>query len=327
MKRRTALGMIGGAAITTTCALSQNQALSSKLPRKPPRLKLGTEPPSQEYFGLNIGTELSLKSFRDQLLTLYQKAGVRWLRVWYNWATLEPEPGVYDGASIQEALRFAKNYNFQVLFMIWGTPPHAGNGDLGDVPQTKALSDYCQWLKANLGDLVDAWEIGNEPNLTKYYAGSPESYIQTLATTYQQLQGDAPVVAAGPSGAASSSYWQALLDNGLERYCDRVNLHPYRNQPQQVVRLVDDFLGRVQKPLWITELGLSADVGGEQVKADFVAQVLPLLATRVEKLFWYRGVQGSGLHPLRFGLIEGNRTSGQVTPLPAYYSYAAFAAK
>jgi hypothetical protein len=299
------------------------KACSPLVAKKPSLGKL----PSSEFMGLNVGTELNWESWRDQLLPLYGNAGVRWLRVWYNWADLETQPGVYDGASIQAALRLAKEKGFRILFVVWGTPPHAGTGDLEAVPQTQALSDYCRWLKTNLKDLVDAWEIGNETNLPKYYAGSPASYINTLATAYSILKGSGLVIAAAPSGAAKPDYWQALIDSGLEEHCDRVNLHPYRHQPQQVVQIVDNFLNRVQKPLWITELGISTDVGGEQAKAEFVAQVLPLLATRVEQLFWYRGVQGSGLHPLRFGLVEANRATGVVTPLPAYSAYSAFAHK
>ncbi len=247
---------------------------------------------------------------------------MRWLRVWYNWADIEPQKADYQGSSVREALQLAKEKGFRILFVVWGTPRHAGSGKLGAIPQTEALTNYCSWLQTNLGDLVDAWEIGNETNLEKYYAGLPADYIRTLATAYQVFQGQGLVIAAGASGAAKPSYWQALIDSGLEQYCDRVNLHPYRHQPQQVVRLVDDFLQRVKKPMWITELGISTDTGGEQAKADFITNVVPLLTSRVEQLFWYRGVQGVGLHPLRFGLVVGDRASKTVTPLPAYHAYA-----
>lgn len=316
MRRRTALGMLGGV-LASSCEV---------LASKPNLLRYASsEQLSSDYFGLNIGTELSWHAWRDRLLTMYKAAGIRWLRVWYNWASVETEPGLYSDAPLREALRLAKAQGFRVLFVIWGTPPHAGNGDLAAVPRSQALSDYCRWLRTNLSDVVDAWEVGNEPNLPKYYAGPPASYVSTLATAYQILQGDAPVIAAAPSGAASANYWEDLLKAGLQRHCDRVNLHPYRRQPEQVVRLVDNFLERVHKPLWITELGLSTDDGGEQAKAEFVTQALPLLTTRVEQIFWYRGVQGAGLHPLRFGLVEANRRTKTVTPLAAYTAYAAFA--
>ncbi|AGY56703.1 glycosyl hydrolase [Gloeobacter kilaueensis] len=270
--------------------------------------------------GLNVGTELSLGRFNLRLLDLYQAAGVSWLRVWYNWAVIEPVQGRFQAEPIAQALRLAKDRGFKILFVIWGTPAHAGSGDLGAVPRPAALAAYCRYLQANFASLVDAWEVGNEPNLSKYFAGSAAQYVETLQAAYTVLKGNLPVVAAGPSGMAGPAYWDALFAAGLEAGCDRVNLHPYRQKPEQVLALVDDFKSRAHKPLWITELGLSAD-GGEQAKADFLTRVLPALASRAELTFWYRGIQGEGLHPLRFGLVEVERSSGKITPLPAYYAY------
>lgn len=334
IKRRTALGLLGGAiASCATLRPTRSNSQTAVSPSISPSVGnssdgLFTGNPSTaavstsiDYFGLNIGTELNWQTWRDQLFMLYSDAGIRWLRVWYNWASLEKQPGVYGDDWTLASLWMAKNLGFKILFVVWGTPPHAGNGDLGSMPNPTALTNYCRWLKEEYGDLVDAWEVGNEPNLTKYYSGSPVQYVNTLATAYRVLRGNKPVVAAGPSGAATPDYWNALLSNGMERHCDRVNLHPYRNQPRQVLHMVDQFLNRVNKPLWITELGLATNVGGEQRKADFVSQVLPALTTRAEKVFWYRSIQGDGLHPLDYGLMEADRKTSQVTPLPAYQAY------
>lgn len=273
------------------------------------------------FFGLNIGTELSFGRFNRTLLAKYRKAGVQWLRVWYNWSSIEGEPGVYRAEEIGRQLRFAKAEGFHLLFMIWGTPAHAGNGDVGAIPNGKSLAGYCHWLKTNFSGLVDAWEVGNEMNLSKYFAGTAQQYVNTLAVAYASLRGREPVIAAGPSGLADAKYWRALLDSGMEDHCDRVNLHPYRQHPDQVVQLVDEFRRLIHKPLWITEIGLSSD-RGEATKAAFLAQLLPQLASRAERVFWYRGLQGEGLHPLRFGLLQGDRLHGTLVPLPAYYAYA-----
>lgn len=315
MKRRKAVGLFGGVLGLSACFANTN-------PGRP--LLSKKQPPSPDYVGLNVGSELNWRSWRDQLVPLYKQAGIRWLRVWYNWASLEPKPGEYRGDDVKEALRLAKQNGFKILFVIWGTPPHAGKGELSDVPQMTAFSNYCRWLKNYLRGLVDAWEIGNEPNLKKYYNGSPSSYVKTLATAYPILKDNGLVIAAGPSGASTPDYWQALIDAGWEKYCDRVNYHPYRKRPKEVIARVDRFLQKVKKPLWITELGFSTDHGGEQAKAKFLEAVLPQLATRVEQIFWYRSIQGKTMHPLRFGLIEVERETKKVTPLPAYFSYRTY---
>jgi Glycosyl hydrolase catalytic core len=274
-----------------------------------------------DFFGLNIGTELSLGRFNRGLLTRYWAMGVRWLRVWYNWSSLETELGAYQSQGIANELRLAKSQGFKILFVIWGTPSHAGTGDLAAVPDAERFGRYCLWLKTAFVGLVDAWEVGNETNLSKYFAGTPKQYVETLAIAYDRLRSSGSVVAAGPSGAAGASYWQALFDSGMEAHCDRVNLHPYRQRPEQSLKLVDDFMKFARKPLWITEIGLSSD-RGEVAKANFLKELMPQLASRAERVFWYRGLQGAGLHPLRFGLIEGDRAQGTLVQLPASYAYA-----
>ncbi len=300
-RRRVSAGIWAGAGITEAAAA----------------------PVGSTSVGLNVGTELSWERFRPQLLRLYQQAGVGWLRVWYNWASLEQTPGHYEGTQAWQSLALARKLGFRILFVIWGTP---FGQTLADVPDSRALTAYCRWLRSHFGDVVDAWEVGNEPNLPGYFRGSPAQYVVTLAAAYSALGRNLPVVAAGPSGGAKPEYWQALFQHGLERYCDRVNLHPYRGDPQQVVALVQQFRQLTKKPLWITEIGLSAD-RGEIAKARFLTEALPLLTPLAERIFWYRGVQGDGLHPLRFGLVVADRQSAHVTPLPAYHALTQLVAR
>lgn len=317
INRRLALGLLGGAIATLPALpLLRREAAAQLVVR---------QTPSSGYLGLNVGTELNWRNWRDRLLPLYQQAGITWLRVWYNWEQLEPAPGQYGDELTIDSLRLAKQMGFRILFVVWGTPPHAGSGGLNAVPRSSALTGYCQWLRDSLAGLVDAWEIGNEPNLNKYYAGSAASYVRTLATAYEVLQGSGLVIAAGPSGASTPQYWRSLVNSGLERHCDRVNLHPYRTRPDAAIRVVDGFRRIVRKPIWITELGLPTEAGGERAKAAFARAVLPQLATRVEKVFWYRSLQGEGLHPLNFGLVAADSETQRVVPLPVYRSYLDFA--
>ncbi|MBD2001605.1 hypothetical protein H6G00_34315 [Leptolyngbya sp. FACHB-541] len=321
IKRRVALGLLGGA----IAGLSAQCRSSQPLVQKSLAQTVQSLSPTAEFLGLNVGTELNWTNWRDKLLPLYQSAGIRWLRVWYNWATLESVRGRYDSELTLESLQLAKNMGFKILFVVWGTPAFAGNGELSAVPNATDWVRYCNWLRSNMAGLVDAWEIGNEPNLDKYHQGSPASYVQLLSSANQVLRQSAPVIAAGPSGASTEEYWQALLDSGLEQHCDRVNIHPYRVRSDEVIEVVDRFLRRVNKPLWITELGRSTDDGGERLKAEFLTNVMPRLSQRAEKVFWYRSIQGEGLHPMSYGLIEADEDSGRVKTLPAYSAYNRYA--
>ncbi len=319
MKRRTALGFIGGC-ITTACGASSGSSSPT------PTSQLSSQTPLlPAYLGLNVGTEMNWTARRDSLLPYYQDAGVQWLRVWYNWASIETDPGSYNLNYVRPALTLAQEKGFRVTFVVWGTPDFAGNGALASDPDPNHFRRYCEWLKTNLADVVDAWEIGNETNLEKYFTGTPRDYVETLARAYPILSGEQLVIAAGPSGASKPDYWQSLIDNELEDFCDRVNLHPYQKDPDRVLRLVDDFKQRTTKPLWITELGLNTNVRGEEGKARFTATLLPELTDRVETIHWYRSIQGDRIHPQTFGLLHVDKETNEITRLPAYDAYKAFA--
>lgn len=319
MKRRTAVGLITSGLVSGCGVQAGSSARTTTVTST--QLTL----PERNYLGLNVGTEMSWTARRDGLIPYYKQAGVKWIRVWYNWASIESEPGRYDFNYVYSPLKLAKDNGFLVTFVIWGTPDFAGSGELAAMPKLAAFERYCTWLKSELSEVVDAWEVGNEPNLSKYFLGSPQDYVQLLAHAYEILSGDTLVVAAGPSGASKPDYWQALLDANLEAYCDRLNLHPYQKNPGRVLNLVDDFKSRINKPLWITELGLSTEVNGEDGKADFTAILLSELQSRVETLLWYRSIQGEQIHPEQFGLLAVDKASNEITALPAYDAYLKFA--
>ncbi len=319
MKRRTAISFIGGGLISA-CGASTGSSTSTNATFTASRQR------SQfPYLGLNVGTEMNWTARRDALVPYYKEAGAKWLRVWYNWAAIERNPRDYNLDYIYPNLNYAKEQGFLITFVIWGTPAHAGSEGLAAVPDQSAFKRYCDWLRSYLSELVDAWEVGNEPNLTKYFTGSPEAYVRMLADAYEILSGRALVIAAGPSGAAKPEYWQALLDADLEHYCDRVNIHPYQKNPGRVLNQVDDFKSRVTKPLWITELGLPTKGNSELDKANFTSILLPELQSRVETLLWYRSIQGNQIHPLTYGLLEVDKETNEIMALPAYTAYQTFA--
>ncbi|MBN1642240.1 MAG: hypothetical protein JXA09_13475 [Anaerolineae bacterium] len=107
--------------------------------------------------------------------------------------------------------------------------------------------DWAEWghyrhLDAALyADRIDAYEIGNEPNLREEWGGDPDpaAYARLLEIAYHEIKSadpDALVVSAGlapvqrgsePAYLHDLDYLRAMYEAGAAPYFDVLGLHPY----------------------------------------------------------------------------------------------------
>ena len=182
---------------------------------------------------------------------------------------------------------------------------------------------------------VRAWQVWNEPNLTRYWSEQPfaRSYVRLLKAADAALDAADPgatVVLAGLPNVSWTALRQIYKAGGRGHF-DAVALHPYTRKPKDVLRLVryarremrraDD--GRT--PVWLTELSWPAAKGKVPRPAGFettdrgqavrLRAALRLLvrdrrALRIQRVFWYTWLSSeigpsafdwSGLRRLRDG--------------------------
>jgi hypothetical protein len=224
-----------------------------------------------------------------------------------------------------------------VLPVIQGTPGWAARtpGDPGSPPRDPA--DFARVLTALVtrygpnGSFwvehpevvkqpIRAWQIWNEPNLTRYWNVAPWAppYVKLLkaadAALHQADPGATTVLAGLPN--ESWNALSAIYAAGGRGAFDVVTLHPYTGKPVNVIRIVK-IVRRVRKkhkdaklPLWVTELSWPAGLGHTKQEGDFsttddgqaqrLKQGLDLLAKDrrtlgIDRVYWYTWLSQEGI--------------------------------
>jgi hypothetical protein len=159
---------------------------------------------------------------------------------------------------------------------------------------------------------VRAWQVWNEPNLTRYWSEQPfaRSYVRLLRAARTALRAADPAATVVLAGLPNES-WTALrriYQAGGRDSFDAVALHPYTRRPSDVVRTVRYARrvmrkrGDARKPIWVTELSWPAAKGkvdrpvgfevtdaGQAVRLGAALERLAAVRTRqrIARVFWY----------------------------------------
>ncbi len=159
---------------------------------------------------------------------------------------------------------------------------------------------------------VRAWQIWNEPNLTRYWSAQPfaRPYVRLLKAADAALAAADPGAEVVLAGLPNVS-WTALrriYEAGGRGHFDAVALHPYTRRPADVVRLVRYARREMRRagdgrtPIWLTELSWPAAKGKvprpsgfettDRGQAAKLRTALRLLvrerrALRIGKVLWY----------------------------------------
>ena len=126
---------------------------------------------------------------------------------------------------------------------------------------------------------VRAWQVWNEPNLTRYWSEQPfaPSYVRLLKAADAALAAADPGATVVLAGLPNES-WTALrqiYEAGGRGHFDAVALHPYTRRPKDVLRLVRSRAREMRQrgdgrtPVWLTELSWPAAKGKVPRPAGF----------------------------------------------------------
>jgi len=159
---------------------------------------------------------------------------------------------------------------------------------------------------------IRAWQIWNEPNLTRYWSRQPfaRSYVKLLRAADRAIHAVDPGARTVLAGLPNESFraLRQIYDAGGRGTFDVVAIHPYTGRPRNVVRLVEMArremrrAGDGRRELWVTELSWPAakgrtknTIGFETTEAGQAARLrsaVKLLAAarsrlRIGRVFWY----------------------------------------
>jgi hypothetical protein len=217
--------------------------------------------------------------------------GVGWLRMSCDWkdiqVTSDPNPATWNWSCPDNVILGAANEGFRVLFNLAGTPGWANGGNDGTHPplNTSTYYTFCYNMMARYAGYGVAWEIWNEPNLTKFFAGTLQQYVDLAQTARSALNaaGDSTARLAGPNTSDADTQWFAYAMSALPNTFDIVSVHYYPDTG------LDNYLNwiagyRNGRPVWLTETGNnSPDDNGQYW---YYSAVLNSYAKRSEHPYW-----------------------------------------
>jgi hypothetical protein len=253
--------------------------------------------------------------------------GVETVRLAMRWDVIAAGgDGSLDLAGPDAEVAAAAARGLRVLPVVQGTPGWAASSPTKPPADPAAFGRFMTALVARYGpdgtfwaeraDLprlpIRAWQVWNEPNLTRYWTGKPfaKTYVKLLRAAHRALR-DADPGATIVLGGLPNESWKALrriYRAGGHGAFDAVALHPYTGKPADVLRIVRlarevmrDY-GDRRLPIWITELSWPAAKGkvdhpvgfettnkGQARKLDAVMKRLVAARRqyRIERVIWY----------------------------------------
>lgn len=286
-------------------------------------------------WGLGSGAEWSGEYPRFN--PMLQKAGVKWLRLFTEWQTIQPRRGEWRWDVPDKMVLSARENNIHLTglwcyFAPWASAD--GGTRKGPIKDMQYWRDYVRATVTRYKNDIKYWEVWNEFN-GSFYEGpdKAKAYADLVVAAYDTAKKIDPDVKIGMSVANFDvSFLDAAIKAGAANHFDYVCVHPYENlgavaQGGEVgfLSLVGNLRAMLaankqakEIPLWITEFGDGAPIQAEpkrdaQQAAMFAKAYLLSLVQGFDRIFWFevRGPSYGG--GTDFGIIRPDWT-----PRPSY---------
>jgi O-antigen ligase len=254
---------------------------------------------ADKSLGVNTSfLHLSLAELDGEMLTI-NGHGFRWLRYRFAWDAMEPQRGSYDWEASDRVVQAAQEHGLALIAVLDGSPAwarapeDAGNG-LAPPLEVRDYGDWVQAFVARYGDVVDHYQIWDEPNIAPHWGNrevDPAAYAHLLregAIRVRAVDPGAAVLAAAlapnvESGGANMSdllFLDGLYQAGAAPWFDIVagQTYPFDLPPGtppsagelnwrrlELLRQVMVNHGDGETAMWLVSCGLGLPHDGEAV--------------------------------------------------------------
>ena len=210
--------------------------------------------PSPAY-GVHLAQWWNLEALDENLLQT-QAMGFGWVKQKFAWRDIEPAvKGHYDWYRADEIVRrineaglnLLVRLDVQPVWTIASLPEHLWAGNQPPV-NYQDFGDFCYALAARYRGRVQAYQVWNEPNLSREWgnlAPSPVEYTELLRVCYLGIKTADPqaiVISAGlaptgtqpPLAMPDTEFLQGMYDAGAAAYFDVLGLNApgYKAPPE-----------------------------------------------------------------------------------------------
>ena len=232
------------------------------------------------------------------------------------WLNLEPAEGQFDWTTLDAHLAKAESEGVDdITLVLAGTPQWAATRELPtDAPwlgpgSASPPRDLEQWrafvaaVATRYAGRIDAYEIGNEPNLPTFWNGTPAEYADLVSTAARAIREEDPgatvIVNAGlvrrPADVATLQPWLGTLGANPDLDVVSVHVYPAAEALADVPTLLESIraslsgLGFARRPAWVTEVNVQdgstlTDAQQQQAVTDLTRQISDAGFSRA---YWY----------------------------------------
>lgn len=284
----------------------------------------------------------------NRALTKIQNAGIKWIRIDFNWHEIEISRGYFKWSKIDKVVNNSIKKDLSILAILAYTPSWANNGQSKNYPPLKKhyWTNFVKKAVSRYKNKIKYWSMWNEPNLEKFWAGTLDEYVDKIlipgSKTAKSVDPSCKIV--GPDLAhltTEKEMWNVWLRGILRKaknHLDIISHHIYDIKgPSYIFDKLENDQGPLipsvlrvlkeegvdNKPFWITETGWPTDEVGEEVQSKYYLEFLQSMRIKlyINKIFFYEIIDDPRPEIPKFGIIYSD-----YTPKKAYYTYKDFIA-
>jgi hypothetical protein len=195
----------------------------------------------------------------DRDLQLVEEAGFRWVKQEFAWREIEPaQKGAFDWSRTDRIMDQVDAHDLKIIVRLGVQPQWAGGGfpEVGPPNNLQDFADFVTAVATRYQGRVDAYQIWNEPNLSREWGNRPPNaaeYTEMLKVAYEAIKAVDPypiVISAGMAPTSRNDdiarpdtfYIQEMYDAGAKPYFDALGAHgpgyasPPETDPAEIAR-------------------------------------------------------------------------------------------
>src|SRR5256884_3286953 len=142
------------------------------------------------------------------------------------WPNVEPQKGQWDFSHLDGYISLAESHSVEILLPLGLTPAWASSRpkeksgyEPGNAAEPRNISDWSEYVRevaTRYKGRIHAYEIWNEPNLSDFFSGRPDTMLELAREAYGVLkQVDETVLVVSPSATGQTGI--AWLEHYLQK--------------------------------------------------------------------------------------------------------------
>ncbi|MEM6391269.1 MAG: hypothetical protein AAF797_00670 [Planctomycetota bacterium] len=252
------------------------------------------------HYHLATGHRVHVSDHFDKAMSLLEAGGFRGVRFHWKWEQAERHQGRWNFEPMDLAVQRLRDRGVVIQHILayntpWEAPDiFAAGGDWRMTPPDPTrFAEYVRRTVERYHNDIKYWEIWNEPDLTNFWRGDAEQYIELLRVSHdiiKSIDPEAVVLTGGfatltPHGGRKHPHLQRDV---LRDAYDSFDVHAFHQhgRPEIFTRIVEGPLKKVrsvmpsQKPLWFNETATTTGrlprVEGERQQAETAIKKLAI---------------------------------------------------